>query len=149
MSRALGRKDATPEQSAKAEEFKKSHGTFFAAVHAYVTEYWAPGPGVERGETFTTLDVAEKMGVHRSHISGALGRWRDERFELQHENKTHVYLERKPQRGEPQPPWTPPQSSPAGLTEVPSYILQRNADMSMVIWVDGKIYFAKPVTWTE
>ena len=147
MPRPPGRKHATPEQDEKALELKDAYGSFKKAVYEYVLEDWRPAPGLDRGETFTTLDVAEKMGVHRAHVSGALGSWRHDEFELQHENKTRYYLERKPQRREEtqQPPWTPPKSSPGGLTEVPSYVLQRNPDGSLVLWIDGGVYIAKPL----
>ena len=145
MPRPPGRKHATPEQDAKALELKDAYGTFTKAVHEYVIEGFRPAPGMERGETFTTLDVGQEMGVHRSHVSGVLGRWDDPEFDLQHENKTHYYLQRKSARTEVQPPWTPPKASPGGLTEVPSYILQRNPDGSLVLWIDGGVYIAKPL----
>lgn len=150
MARPTGRKRATDEQDMKAQELKAAYGTFREAVRAYVTEMYRPQPGLDRGETFTTLDIAKRMEVHRDHVSGSISRWDDSEFDLVHENKTHYHLERKERKEAPpqQPPWTPPQSSPGGLSEVPAYILQRYTDTgSLMIWLDGQLYLAKPINF--
>lgn len=143
MSRGPGtRKRATEDQEAQAQLLAEEFGSLTNAVYKTVLDNYMPVGHHHEGPVFTTLMVAEKLGVHRDHVSGSLKRLDHDEVRLCKQNKTHYFLQRRDT--EPKQQSTTTETTDIDLSKTPAYVLESYQNGDKLVWIAGQVFFATP-----
>jgi len=139
MVRPPERKNATEDENLKAMELAEEHGSLRTAVQKHILRVYTDSR--HSGPVFTTLEIAKDLGLNRNHVSSGMQNWTNEAWSLEHQNKTHYYLQRRVREA---PPLKEEEHGPPDLNKIPAYVLESYEDGGKLVWIEGQLFYAKP-----